>query len=155
MKFGWTPLRQVFAEPNFHDLILAHHAELGVTKEACPLDPDYARAVACEDAGVFRAWTAYDGKTLAGYLAWFIQPHLHYKSTLHAVEDLYLLSTPYRRGMTGYRLFTTSLTALKALGVKRCILHTKVHFAHERGGLDRFMVRLGFENTDSIWIKIL
>lgn len=155
LTFGWTPLRKVFAEPNFHDLILEHWHELGLHKDVAPLDPDFARCLACEDAGIFKAWTAYDGQTLVGYCAWFIQPHLHYRSTIYAVEDLFLLSAPYRRGMTGLRLFTTCFPELKKLGVVKCLLHTKVHFERERGGLTKFLVRLGFENTDNLWMKIL
>lgn len=155
LNFGWESCRIVFAEPNFTDLIRAHWDELGITKAHCPLDPDLPRFVQLEEMGIFRVWAARDGKTLAGYLAWFVQPHLHYRSTLHAVEDLFLLSAPYRKGLTGYRMFTTAIDALREMGVKRCIVHSKVHFEAERGGLERFFRRLGFEHTDNLYIKIL
>lgn len=100
-------------------------------------------------------WAARDDKTLVGYIGWFVQGHLHYRSTLTAVEDLYLLSAPYRRGMAGQRMFTTALDALRELGVKRVMLHSKVHFERERGGIDKFLVRLGFENTDLLWSRML
>ena len=123
-----------------------------------PLDPDWQRFVQLEDAGLFRVWA---GRTetglLVAYLAFFVQPHLHYKSTLTAVEDLFMLSAPYRRGMSGVRLFTTALEALRALGVIRVILHDKTHFSAERagGGLEILFNRLGFCQTDRIWSKIL
>lgn len=123
-----------------------------------PLDPDWQRFVQLEDAGLFRVWA---GRTetglLVAYLAFFVQPHLHYKSTLTAVEDLFMLSAPYRRGMVGVRLFTTALEALRALGVQRVILHDKTHFSAERagGGLEILFNRLGFCQTDRIWSKIL
>lgn len=155
LKFGWEPCRVLFDEPNLWDLLHAHWQELAVTKDDCPLDPDFQRFVELEDAGLFRIWAARDDKMLVGYIGWFIQPHFHYRTTLHAAEDLYLLSAPYRRGLNGYRMFTTSIDALRELGVKRCICHSKVHFEAERGGLDRFLGRLGFKHTDNFWIKIL
>lgn len=156
LTFGWEPCRTLFAEPNVRDLLNAHWEELQIPGGLTPpLDPDFARFIAMEDAGHFRVWAARDGATLVGYLAFFVMPHMHYKQTLHAVEDLFLLAAPYRRGMAGYRMFTTALDALRELGVKRCICHTKVHFEAERGGLVRFFERLGFVNTDLLWIKVL
>lgn len=122
------------------------------------LDPDWQRFIQLEDAGLFRVWA---GRTetglLVAYLAFFVQPHLHYRSTLTAVEDLFMLSAPYRRGMNGVRLFTTALEALRALGVKRIICHSKVHFQAERegGGLEILFNRLGFVHSDQIWSRIL
>ena len=156
LTFGWEPMRDILAAPNIRDMLDEHWAELGVTKEDdCPLDPDFERFIQLDDLGLLRVWAARDGKTLAGYLAWFIQPHIHYRSTLHAVEDLYLLSAPYRQGLNGYRFFTTAIDALRDLGVKRCIVHSKVHFEPERGGLVQFFARLGFVHTDNLYIRIL
>lgn len=90
-----------------------------------------------------------------GYLAFFVQPHLHYRSTLTAVEDLFLLHAPYRRGMNGVRLFTTAIAALQDLGVRRIMLHTKVHFQKDRGGLNKLFERLGFTHTDQVWSRHL
>lgn len=132
LTFGWESVRVLFAEPNLADLLRAHWEELAVTKEDCPLDPDFKRFVELEDLGIFKVWAARDGATLAGYLAWFIQPHLHYRSTLHAVEDLFLLSAPYRRGLAGYRMFTSVFDALRELSVRRCIVHEKVHYQRDR-----------------------
>lgn len=155
LRHGWEPMRKLLDEPNLADLLDQHWNELAVHRDAMPLDPDYQRFVALDEAGLFRVWTARDGKTLVGYLAWFIQPHLHYKSTLTAVEDLLLLSPPYRQGMAGVRMFTSSFDALKELGVKRIIVHSKVHFQADRGGLDKLFGYMGFEHTDKVWSKML
>ncbi len=155
LTFSWEPCRTLFAEPNIDELLRSHWDELGVTKEDCPLDPDFKRFMELEDMGLFRVWAARDGPLLVGYLAWFLQPHLHYRTTMHAVEDLFLLAQPYRKGLAGYRMFTTAIDALRALGVKRCICHSKVHFQAERGGLAKFFGRLGFRHTDDLWIRML
>ncbi len=155
LTFGWQPCRVLFDEPHLWDLLRAHWQELGAPAGQATLDPDFARFVQLEDLGLFRVWAARDGATLAGYIGWFIQPHLHYRSTLYAVEDLFLLEASYRRGLNGYRMFTTAIDALRDLGVKRCIVHEKVHFEAERGGLGRFFQRLGFRHTDNFWAKTL
>lgn len=155
VTFQWEPLRRILAEPNINDLLREHWRELGVHQTEMPLDPDYDRMCALDDAGVFKVWTARDGKTLVGYLAFYVQPHIHYKSTLTAVEDLYMLSASHRKGMTGYRMFVTAIEALKELGVRRIYLHTKVHLYKERGGLGHFFERLGFVHTDNFFSRIL
>lgn len=155
VTFGWEPVSRILQEPNIKDLILEHWRELAVHKDEMPLDPDYGRMLAADDAGLFKVWAARDGKTLVGYVAFWIQPHAHYKSTLTAVEDLYMLTASHRKGLTGYRMFTSAIAALKHRGVKRCYMHSKVHWNKERGGMAVLFERLGFVNTDMLWSKIL
>lgn len=149
--FGWERLESIFADPAWPELVRQHYAELNVS--GCPLDPDYRRCFALEEAGVFRAWTARADTALVGYIAVFIQPHLHYKSTLHAVEDLFLLRPDCRNGMAGYRMFKGLIAALGELGVKRFICHSKNHWK-SRGGrpIDALFLRLGFLATDTLWL---
>lgn len=155
LVYGWEKFADLKDEPNLADLLRAHWNELGVHKNEMPLDPDFARFQMLEEAGVFKVWTARSGRTLVGYIGWFIQPHMHYRTTLTAVDDLYLLDPEYRRGTAGTRMFTSAFAALRELGVKRIIVHDKVHFEAERGGLGPFFRRLGFEHTDNIWSMML
>lgn len=125
-----------------------------------PLDPDYDLCLTLEANGRFRGWTARDGKLLVGYMAWLIQPHLHYRSTLTAIDDLFLLSPAYRRGLNGYRMWTSALAALEGLGVRRVIAGDKVHWSGDRQalgqpGMDVLFQRLGFIMTDRIWSRML
>lgn len=155
ISFGWEPLARLLAEPNVNDLLQAHWNELGVHKDEMPLDPDYEFMLKANETNFFMCWAARDGKTLVGYICFWVKPHMHYKSTLTAVEDLYMLSPSHREGMTGYRMFTTAIEALRQRGVKRLMLHTKVHLYKERGGLDKFFERLGFQHTDNVWSRML
>lgn len=155
LTFGWESCATLFREPNVMDLLRAHWNELGLHHAECPLDPDFPRYISLEALGVFRTWAARAGPTLVGYIAFFVQPNLHYKSTLHATEDLFLLAAPYRRGSNGLRMWRTAIDALTELGVKRVIVHSKVHFEVERGGLGKFFQRLGFEKTDELFIRLL
>lgn len=155
VEFRWEPLRVILKEPNINDLLLEHWNELAVHKGEMPLDPDYAEMQKAEDLGFFKVWAARDGKCLVGYLAFWVRPHAHYKSTLTAVEDLFMLTASHRRGMNGYRMFTTALEALRQIGVKRVYLHSKVHFEKERGGLKPMFERLGFTHTDNLYSRML
>lgn len=156
LSFSWESCAVLFREPNVRDLLQAHWEELSIPGGLTPaLDPDFNRFIALEALGTFRVWAARDGPTLVGYIAFFVQPHLHYRQTPHAVEDLFLLAAPYRKGLTGYRLFLTALDALRELGVKRVILHEKTHFEQERGGLGKLFTRLGFRHTDNLWVRML
>lgn len=158
--FGWEPLKTIFGEPNWPDLIAEHWAELGVHRDRMPLDPDYKLCLMLEENKRFFGYTARSGGLLVGYMGFIVQPHLHYRTTLTAVEDLFMLSPAYRKGLTGYRMFSSAIAKLKEMGVKRVILHDKVHWSEERQalgqpGMDVLFQRLGFEQTDRIWSRML
>jgi len=155
ITYQWEPLRVLLREPNVNDLLLEHWHELGVHKAEMPLDPDYDLMLNAEDAGLFKVWTARDDSLLIGYVAFWIRPHVHYKSVQTAIEDLFLLTASHRKGLTGYKLWKSALEALKEHGVKRVVTHSKVHFAEERGGLARFFQRLGFIQMDQLYSRML
>lgn len=158
--FGWEKLSVIFSEPNWPDLIAEHWTELGVHRDQMPLDPDYDRCLMMEKNGLFHGWAARCNGLLVGYMAFIVGPHLHYRSTKTAMEDLFMLSPDHRKGLTGYRMFAGALSALKELGVKRVMLHDKVHWSAARAeigeaGMDVLFRRLGFEHTDRIWSRML
>jgi L-amino acid N-acyltransferase YncA len=155
LAFGWVPLRRFFAEPNIHDLLSATHLEAGIFREEIPLDPDYERMIAAELSGIYKMWAARDGTLLVGYLGFWIQPHIHYKSTLVAVDDVYYLSPAYRRGMTGVRFIASALDALRELEVRCCCMFSKTHFREDRDGLEKLFKRLGFSHTDNLYTLVL
>lgn len=126
-----------------------HYEELCVTKEF-PLEPDYEQYRALGKAGMLRTITCrVDGK-LIGYIAFIVQPHLHYKSCRTAFEDLYFLKKEYRKGRVGIRMFKYAEQALKQHGVNRIIMHTKVHLDNSR-----LFEYLGYKHTDKLFTKIL
>lgn len=153
-RFRWEPVAQLFAEPNAADLLREHHATLGVHRDKLHLDINLDLMQQAEAEGRFRVWTARDDGLLVGYLGLWIIRHMHYP-ILMAVEDSFLLSAPNRRGYVGIRMIQGVSAALREMGVELLIIHEKVHFAAERGGLGKFYRRLGFEHTDNLWSKIL
>jgi hypothetical protein len=82
-------------------------------------------------------------------------PHPYFRTTLTAFDDGYVLDPAYRRGLAGLRFIASAFDALRELGVKRIVMHSKVHFLSDRGGLDPVFKRLGFEHTDNLWSLML
>jgi GNAT superfamily N-acetyltransferase len=101
-------------------------------------------------AGLLRCVTARDDSGLVGYAIFIVQPHLHYKSCKTAFEDIYFLRKEHRLGRTGIRLFQFAEEALRADGVNRIIMHTKIHMDNSR-----LFEYLGYKHTDKLYTKIL
>lgn len=130
------------------EIIPAHYDELCVTKDF-PLAPDYEAYGRLHVAGMLKCITARDDG-LIGYAIFIVQPHLHYKTCKTAFEDIYFLKKEHRLGRTGIRLFQFAEAALRADGVDRIIMHTKIHMDNSR-----LFEYLGYKHTDKLYTKIL
>ena len=126
-----------------------HYEELCVTKDF-PLEPDLAAYERLRVAGVLKAVTCRNDGELVGYIIFIVQPHLHYMSCVTAFEDLYYVKKEYRKGRTGIKLFQFSEKVLKDAGVRRIIMHTKIHMDNSR-----LFEYLGYKNTDKLFTKLL
>jgi GNAT superfamily N-acetyltransferase len=131
------------------EVIPLHYDELCITKDF-PLMPDYEAYWRMDFAGLLRCITARDESGLIGYAIFIVQPHLHYKSCKTAFEDIYFLKKEHRLGRTGIRLFQFAEEALRADGINRIIMHTKIHLDNSR-----LFDYLGYKHTDKIYTKIL
>ena len=133
----------------FMRVLPEHYEELCVTKEF-PLDPDWDTYKAMAASGMLRTITCRNDGELIGYIAFFIQPHVHYKSCKTAYEDVYFLKKDYRKGRIGIKLFQYAEQVLKERGIHRIIVHTKIHLDNSR-----LLEYLGYKHTDKIYTKIL
>lgn len=133
------------------EIIPAHYDELCVTKDF-PLAPDYEAYGRMYMAGMLKCVTARNEEDgdLIGYAIFIVQPHLHYKTCKTAFEDIYFLRKEHRLGRTGIRLFQFAEEALRADGVNRIIMHTKIHLDNSR-----LFEYLGYKHTDKLYTKIL
>lgn len=133
------------------EVIPAHYDELCVTKDF-PLMPDYEAYGRLYVAGMLRCITAREAETgeLIGYALFIVHPHLHYMTCKTAFEDIYFLKKEHRLGRTGIRLFQFAEKALRADGVHRIIMHTKIHLDNSR-----LFEYLGYKHTDKLYTKIL
>jgi GNAT superfamily N-acetyltransferase len=133
----------------FMRVLPGHYDELCVTKEF-PFDPDWDAYDRMAAAGYLRTITVRNDSELIGYIAFFIQPHLHYKSCKVAYEDVYYLKPEYRKGRIGIKMFQYAESALKRIGVNRIIVHTKIHLDNSR-----LLEYLGYSWTDKVFSKVL
>lgn len=91
-------------------------------------------------------------ETLVGYLTAICIGHLHYRSSLHALGDLFWLEKAYRRGWTGIRLFKEAERHFRTMGVKKVQMSTKLH---NHLDVSRLLEHLGYECTDKLFSKLL
>ena len=138
----------VFLE-ELEDLFPLHYEELCVTKDF-PLAPNYDAYKRLADAGMLRCITVRADNELIGYIIFIVQPHLHYMTCKTAFEDIYFLRKDYRKGRVGIRLFKYAESVLKAIGVDRVIMHTKIHMDNSK-----LFEYLGYKWTDKLFTKIL
>jgi hypothetical protein len=126
-----------------------HYDELCVTKDF-PLLPDYVAYGKLCVADMLRCIVARADGVLVGYALFIVSPHLHYSTCKTAFEDIYFLKKEYRLGRTGIRLFQFAETALRADGVNRIIMHTKIHLDNSK-----LFEYLGYKLTDKLYTKLL
>jgi GNAT superfamily N-acetyltransferase len=132
-------------------LIQLHYDEIALNKEFIPLDPDWDTYAAIAAQGRLLIVTARNEQhELIGYAVFFINQHVHYKSTRMASNDILYLLPEYRRGSTGIRLLKDSETACRARGVDKMLWHIK--FAKD---FRNILYRMGYVDEDAIVGKII
>jgi len=141
----WRPL---YAELSV--LLPKHWEEIAITRDKVPLDVDVDKYAELCDQGILHIVTARDDGKLIGYHVAMICGHLHYKSTLHGITDVYYLLPEYRGKMVGVRLFKEVEDDMRRRGVKKLYTGTKLH--HDMG---RMFERLGYKETERLYTKFL
>ena len=126
-----------------------HYEELSVTK-SIPLEPNYEVYKYIEDAGILKVVTCRNDEDLIGYILFIVTPHLHYKSCITAVEDIYFVRKDYRKGRTGIKLFQFAEKYLKEQGVHRVIYGTKVHLDNSK-----LFEYLGYSFFEKLYSKMI
>lgn len=105
-------------------LIQAHWHEIGAYGEDVPLDPDWQNYAVLEVSGLLHVATArVDGK-LVGYCVTLVAPHLHYKSTVFAINDLIYVLPEYR-GRAGLKLVLHVLREMRQRKAHSYLFHVK------------------------------
>lgn len=136
--------------PEITPLLEKHYEEIAHHKDI-PLDPDVERYNAMDDAGLLRCFTARDCGRLIGYAIFITAPHLHYKSTRIANQDVLFLAPEARNGTTAMRFFDFFEGRLRDEGWQLTFQHEKI--AHP--ALGRLAEKRGYEAMDRIWAKRL
>jgi len=128
-------------------LFYNHWKEVANNQDTVPLDPDFDRYKALEDQGMMRIFTVRDDGELIGYFISFISPHMHYKTTVYAINDILYMDPRYRGGTQAYRMMRGAIEDLRDnCNVDRLVIHMKVD--HE---FRRLMKSLGGTLTEENW----
>src|SRR5690349_9888905 len=78
-------------------ILVEHWEELARNKDQVKLAPKYAKYLAMEEAGLFRAYVVRtDTGEVAGYAAFIVAEHLHYEGHIWALSDLFFVRPQFR-----------------------------------------------------------
>jgi len=108
-------------------LIFTHWEEIALYKDKIDLNPDFDKYLLLDSLGMLHILTARDQGKLIGYFISFVQPNMHYKDSVFAINDILYIHPLYRKGSTGYKLFKKAEVSLKEIGVDVIIIHAKVN----------------------------
>jgi hypothetical protein len=126
-----------------------HYEELAVEKSV-PLEPDYDTYLALEKLGKISLITCRKDSELIGYVMFFINTHMHYKSCKVAHEDIYYLKKPYRKGRIGIKLFQYAEQAMREKKIDRIVFGTKVYLDNSK-----LFEYLGYRFYEKLYTKLL
>lgn len=134
------------------ELFKIHFDELALHKDAMPMGLDNDFYADLEKRNFLLVVTARrDGQLIGYYVGIVIGHHPHNKEGGKvSTTDMFYLSPEHRRGGAGAKLLRFVEQELRAEGVKKATISTKLHF--ESGEL---LDALGWEKTDVVRQKVL
>lgn len=126
-----------------------HWRELALNRDVIPLNPDYARYRAMDEAGLILFVTLRDEGRLVGYFVGFLMNCLHYQVPT-CTMDIFWTHPSIRGRFGGVRLFRAVKAELQRLGVVRCFVGEKLH--KPAGRLFRY---LGFKPIEQYYSLLI
>ncbi|MEO8296356.1 MAG: GNAT family N-acetyltransferase [Burkholderiales bacterium] len=135
-----------------------HWTEVALDHDRVPLDPDLELYRAMHNAGALHVVVARREGRVIGYHISIVKTHLHYRSTLHALVDIYFVDPAERKGMVGIKLLREAERLLKQRGVVKIISATKVHTSCATGrplDMAKIFLRLGWKEAERTFVKCI
>lgn len=147
-SFRWEALETLLAEPNIRELLTSYWQELSPIRHI-PVDIDWPQLIEWERKGIYRVWAARVDGTLAGFAAFYIQPHVYYRTVPFAVDGGHYLAPAFRDTgeRLGARMWWTAKAALKHGGVQVGLLHDNA-----LRPLSPFFLSIGARPFSSMWL---
>lgn len=137
---------EVFANlPVFKFLLKEHWSEIAHYPDI-PLAPDWETYCKAEAIGALRVYVARAESAPVGYAIFFVRPHLHYKTSIQAQQDVLFVAKEHRG--FGAKFLQWCDEQLRAEGVQVILHHVKA--AHDFGPL---LKRLGYELVDLVYAR--
>lgn len=131
-------------------LLTRHWREVALNHAEVPLDIDHERYEELDECGALHILTVRRNGLLIGYHVAIVTTHLHYKSTLHGITDVYWIAPECRHGVTAIRMFQAVERELQKLGVRKLFTATKLHM--DQGPL---FERLGYKPVERLYAKLI
>lgn len=129
-------------------LIEDHWQEIGIHKDKMKLNPDYNAYYSLEKLGMLHIVTARESDELVGYFISIVQPHIHYKSNIQAMNDILFVDKRFRGRSLGIKLFLFAEKELKKIGVSFISIHSKT-----QQDLKPLVERLGYTHSENVYTK--
>ena len=131
------------------ELTPIHWAEAALDKDFIKLSILPENYQMCDEKGILHIVTARYGGKMVGYFIANVVVHPHYKEAgLMAFTDMYFIHPDYRRGGTGAKLLIEVERTLKARGVVKAYISTKVH-----ENKSELLKALGWKESDVSFTK--
>lgn len=127
-----------------------HYEEIAMYRDRIPLSPDYDKYYSLEEAGILHIITVRDCGKLIGYFWSIISPHLHYSTTISAVNDILYIDKKYRDKGIGQKMFEFAEEKLKELGVQTLAIHMKTSLP-----FDSLCVGMGYDYAERNYTKYI
>jgi hypothetical protein len=131
-------------------LLDAHYEELCVNRDTVKLSPRWDVYAEMERLGCFIVLTAREGGKLAGYSAYFLQPHMHYSGFVVAQNDLFYVVDEYRKGAAALRFLRYCEREMKDLGAQKLVYHCK-----PQNNFAPILRRMGYADEEVMCAKLL
>lgn len=152
-ELTWEPL-SVLLDDGLEALVREHWEEVGVHKDKMPLACDWERYQEVEDKGILQILAARREGILTGYNSFCVLPHLHYRTTITALNDAIFVPRRHRISGVGVRLVERAeidLATRYSPGWVRIVYHDKANLEYLRP----LMERRGYGHVESIYDKMV
>jgi GNAT superfamily N-acetyltransferase len=132
-------------------MLLDHYDENAPIKRVFKQDLDWSKYMEAQDKGEFFLVTARIGLgKMVGYMAMFLQPHLHYKQTKVARDDAHYLMPEYRGQGAGKAMIAFAEKMAAERGASVFSMRCKAAQSH-----GHIFESLGYKLTDLVYLKEL
>ena len=153
LVFAWGTLSEALNE-GFEDLAAQHWDEVAADKDAIPLDPDYDAYRMMEKKGLFRSILARKDGHLIGYNAFFTAPSPHYRTTMHAVNDVIFVDKDHR-GVGGLLIRDAERRLLGLAPMVKIMYHAKTQVIVGKGTVGDLLAHMGYTHVEDVYSKIV
>ncbi len=150
--YAWEQLSDIL--PEIAPLLRIHWQEVDWFDGKLPLDPDWQKCLAYEQAGILHILTCRINDRLAGYIFTYLLDSVFFSLQWATVQGFWL-DPAYRSGWTGVKLFKENERGMRERGAKAISVEILLKIASDRGTLGAILERLGYKPLGKLYAKVL